>query len=211
MIDLWTAATGNGFKASIMLEESGLDYQVHALDLSAGDYKKPEFLAINPIGKIPVIRDQDGLEGGPVTVAETTAIVFYLAEKSGVLRPHNGLEQTRILQWASVISSGFGPAFSFLVAFDLFAPEKIPFASHFFVKEAHRYYNVMEAQLSRTPFLVGESYTLADVLAFPVAASSAGRLEGGLEPYPHIRRWRDVVARRPAVQRGMKIPAPDAR
>ena len=208
MIELWTAATGNGQKASIMLEESGLDYKIHALDLSAGDYKKPEFLAITPIGKIPVIRDEEGLDGDPVTVAETTAIVFYLAEKSGVLRPRNGLEQIRILQWASIISSGFGPAFSYLVAFDLFAPEEIPFASNFFVKEAHRYYKIMEEQLSCTPFLVGDVYSLADVLAFPVAASSAARLEGGLEPYPHIRRWRDAVAQRRAVQRGMKIPAP---
>ncbi len=207
MIELWTAATGNGQKASIMLEESGLDYTVHALDLSAGDYKKPEFLGISPVGKIPVIRDSDGLNGAPVTVCETTAIVFYLAEKSQILCPRDGLERVKILQWASIVASGFGPAFSYRVAFDLFAPEKFPFAETLFTKEAHRYYKIMEAQLSSTAYLTGEGYTLADVLAFPVAASSATMLEGGLEPYPHIRRWRDVIAARPAVKRGMQIPA----
>ncbi len=207
MIELWTAATGNGQKASIMLEESGLDYKVHVLDLSAGDYKKPEFLRITPIGKVPVIRDPKGLDGAPMTIAETTAIVFYLAEKSQILCPRDGLERVKILQWASIIASGFGPAFSYRVAFDLFAPEKFPFAANLFTKEAHRYYKIMEAQLSSTPYLTGEEYTLADVLAFPVAATSAAMLEGGLDPYPNIRKWRDIIAARPAVQRGMKIPA----
>ena len=207
MIELWTAATGNGQKASIMMEESGLDYTVHALDMRAGDYKKPEFLSVSPIGKIPVIRDSEGLDGTPVTVCEALAIVFYLAEKSQTLRPRDGLEQVKILQWASLIASGFGPAFSYKVRFELFAPEKSPFALQLFTQEAHRYYKIMEAQLSSTDYLIGPDYTLADVLAYPVAASSAKMLEGGLEPYPHIRRWRDVVALRPAVQRGMKVPA----
>ena len=207
MIDLWTVATANGQKASIMLEEAGLAYTVHVLDLSAGDYKKPEFLAINPVGKVPVIRDSEGPGGQPVTIFETIAIVFYLADKTGVLRPRDGLEHVKVLQWASIVASGFGPAFSNRVVFDLFAPEKVPFAETFFTGEAHRYYKVMEAQLSRTAYLVGDDYSLADVLAYPVAATSANTLAGGLDPYPNIRRWRDRIAVRPAVRRGMAVPA----
>ncbi len=208
MIELYTAPTANGQKASIMLEEVGLPYRSHVIDLQAGGHQAPDFLSINPIGKVPVVIDPDPPGGGePLTVAETTAIVMYLAEKAGKLIPDDLQQRAMMHQWLAIVSSDIGPAFTGEFIFGHLMPEKIPFAIQHYDKEVKRYLAVMEKRLSESPFLAGPDYTVADVLAYPVAATSAQRTADKLEPYPHIARWAAGIGERPAVQRGMQPPS----
>jgi len=207
MIDLYTAPTANCRRASIMLEEVGLPYRVNVVDITRGEQFKPDFQALNPLGKCPVIVDPDGLDGKPVTVFETMAILLYLAEKTGKLKPHGPDELVRVVQWGSVVVSGLGAAHSGLFAFKTFAPEPIPFALGHFAKDAYRHLAAMESQLSLTPHLTGEDYSLADILAYPTVVISEERLPERLDAYPHVSAWRDRIGTRPAVRRGMAVPA----
>jgi GST-like protein len=203
MIELYTWGTPNGKKVSIMLEEIGLSYEVHPIDISRGDQMKPEYLAINPNNKIPAIIDTDGPGGKPFTLFESGAILLYLAEKSGELWPADMRRRYTVIQWLMFQMGGVGPMFGQANYFYRLE-EKIPYAIERFHKEARRLYNVLDQQLGREGYLAGE-YSIADIATYPWV----GRHEGHrvkLEEYPNVKRWFDIISGRPAVQKGMEIP-----
>lgn len=205
MIDLHTTATANGYKASIMLEEVGLPYRVIDYDLSKGEHMKPEYLALNPVGRVPTIVDHDAA-GTPLSVYGSAAILLYLAEKTGLLLPSSAAERARTYEWLGVVSSDIGPAYSGQFVFNFIAPEKHAWAIDFYDRLCLRLLTPMETRLGASRFLAGDGYGIADVIAYPVAAVSMRRFPGGLDAHPHIARWASEVGARPAVQRGMKIP-----
>jgi len=205
MIDLHTVATANGYKASIMLEEAGLPYRVTAYDLLKGENFKPELLAINRVGRLPVIVDHD-VAGEPLAVYGSAAILQYLAEKIGRLLPKEIRARARVQQWIGIISSDIAPAYSGQFVFNVVAREKQPWAMAFYDRLCIRMAQTLEDQLATTPFLAGDDYSIADILAYPVAAVSMKRYPGNLDGHPNIARWAAVLGARPAVQRGMLVP-----
>ena len=208
MIDLHTTPTANGFKASIMLEETGLPYRVVNYNLVAGDHRKPEFLALNPVGRVPAIVDHDAAgSAAPLSVYGTAAILLYLAEKTQRFLPAKPRERAKVYEWLGIISSDVGPAYSGQFVFNVMAPEKLPWAVDFYNALCDRMVATLELQLSQTRYLAGPDYTIADMIAYPVATVSMQRWPGNLERHPAIARWVADVGARPAVQRGMQVPA----
>lgn len=205
MIDLYTFATPNGRKVSIMLEELELPYRTHVVDITKGEQFKPEFLAINPNNKIPAIVDSDGPGGRPLTVFESGAILIYLAEKSGRLLPPSGPDRYDVLQWVMFQMGGVGPMFGQYNHFARFAAEKIPYAIERYTQESQRLLHVLDRRLEGRAFITRE-YSIADVLLFPWVASLAKYAPQLLEDTPQVRRWLDLLWSRPAVQRGMNVP-----
>lgn len=206
MIDLHTANTANGYKISIMLEELGAQYRVIDYALPQLEHLKPEFLAVNPMGRIPTIVDHDGPDGRSLTVYGTAAVLTYLADKSGRFLPSDLRGRTRVLEWLGIIASDVGPAYSGQFTFGVLAPEKLPWAVEFYQKLCDRMLGVLEQQLAQTTYLAGEEYTIADVIAYPTAVVSVKRYPGDLGGHPALARWAALVGARPAVQRGMKVP-----
>ncbi|WJF91573.1 glutathione binding-like protein [Paraburkholderia bonniea] len=209
MIDVYSWATPNGQKVHIMLEETGLPYQVHPINIGAGDQFKPEFLAISPNNKIPAIVDSEGParpDGKPFSLFESGAILIYLAEKTGQFLPSNPAARYATLQWLMFQMGGLGPMLGQAHHFRLYAPEKIEYAINRYSNESRRLYGVMDAQLSKNRYLAGEAYTIADIAAFPWTRSW---LNQGidLEEFPHVQRWHNEIASRPAVQRGVEVLA----
>jgi GST-like protein len=202
MIDLFTSATANGQKVSIMLEECGLDYRVHVVDMAAGDHLAPAFLALNPAGKIPVIVDTDGPGGRQVTLAQSMAIVLYLAEKTGKLMPADPGERAEAYRYMSLVASDVSAAFSGIFAFSVLHPE--PGAAAFFRAQAQRQLRVLDQRLAESPYLAGKAFSVADILAYPVAATSSKLLADGIADYPNLSRWAAEIGARPAVRRGME-------
>jgi GST-like protein len=205
MIQLYTWATPNGKKVSIMLEEIGLPYEVHAVNLGQGEQRKPDYLAINPNNKIPAIVDPEGPGGGPLTLFESGAILMYLAEKTGKLWPRDMRERYEVIQWLMFQMGGVGPMFGQANYFFKLA-EKVPYAIERFHKEALRLYRVLDKQLAQKEFLAG-NYSIADIATYPWV----GRHEGHdvkLDQFPNVNRWFDSISARPAVKRGMEIPKP---
>jgi GST-like protein len=203
MIDLYTWTTPNGRKASILLEELELPYTLHAIDLKAGDQHRPEFLAINPNGKIPAIVDNDA-PGGPITVFESGAIAIYLADKTGKLLAPSGPARYEALEWLMFQMSAVGPMFGQFFHFAVVATEKLPYAIDRYTKESLRVLGVLDGRLTGRPFLAGE-YSIADVCTYPWVAGSVERFEEAAK-LTHVKAWLDRVGARPAVQRGMKVP-----
>jgi len=200
MIDLYTFTTPNGRKASIMLEEVGLSYSVHVIDIRKDDQFTPDFLAINPNSKIPAIVDQ---EAG-ITVFESGAILIYLAEKVGQLLPSDTKARFNVLQWLMFQMGSVGPMFGQLNHFRQYAPEQIPYAIARYEKETLRLYSVLDRQLSDQEFVCGD-YSIADIAIFPWVAIY--EFQGlTLDAHPHLKRWVETVQARPAVQRGMQVP-----
>jgi GST-like protein len=202
MIELFTSGTANGQKISIMLEECGLEYHTHIVDLAAGDHLAAPFLAINPSGKIPVITDSDGPGGEPFTLAQTFAIALYLAEKTGRLLPANPRERAEAYRYMALVASDISAAFSGIFVFSVLIPEAVPVG--YFIAQAERQLRVLDQRLDASRYLAGETYSIADVLAYPVAASSSKLLPQGIADYPALQRWADEVGARPAVRRGMQ-------
>ncbi|MGI9558425.1 MAG: glutathione S-transferase family protein [Thermodesulfobacteriota bacterium] len=201
MIDLYTSATPNGRKVSIMLEETGLSYKVHALKLHENEQKTPEFLAINPNGRIPAIVD-DGF-----AVFESGAILVYLAEKTGKLLPGGARERSVVMQWLMFQMAGVGPMQGQAHVFRHYAPEKIPYAVERYTKETNRLYAVLDGRLSETPYLAGGEYTVADISLWPWA-NGCERAGIDISRFPNLREWVERVSARPAVQRGILVPPP---
>ncbi len=201
-IQLYTYQTPNGHKASIMLEETGLPYDVHVVDIERGEQHTQEFLAINPNNKIPVIVDPDRGR----TVFESGAILFYLADRSGVLKPETPQEADQTLQWVLFQAAHVGPTLGQLWNFKIFASEKIPSVIDRFELEAGRVFRVLDGELSRRPYLAGDRYGIADVMVWPWINVAEPKLKLSLEPYPNLARWFETIAARPAVQRGLKVP-----
>lgn len=207
MIDLYTVATANGQRASIMLEEVGLPYEVHVVDFASGGHQAPEFLAINPLGMAPAIVDRDGPDGQPINVFETLAICYYLADKTGKLLAPDGRARAEAHKWAVMVAADLGPVFSGQFYFKVAAKPPVDYGVELFEGRAHRYLKVMDQQLGQTEYLAGDDYTIADVMAYPSATTSAARLDDGIGAYTNLARWIETVGARGAVKKGMAVPA----
>lgn len=210
MIDLYTVPTSNGQRASIALEECGLAYRVHLINLPAGDHKKPEFLAINPIGKAPALVDHEGPGGKPITVYETAAMALYCAEKSGKLIPSDLRARTEVMKWIAVCISDLGPAFSaqywFSGPLKGLAGESAAALEKHFIAQAVGFLGAVDQHLAANEFLAGKDYSIADAMMYPTSTSSVSRLQpGAIDHLKNLIRWRDAVGARPAVQKGMKV------
>jgi GST-like protein len=203
MIELYTWATPNGKKVSIMLEEVGLSYDVRPVNLSKGEQMKPEYLAVNPNNKIPSIVDSDGPGGQSFKLFESGAILMYLAEKTGKFCPQDTRKRYEVIQWLMFQMGGVGPMFGQANYFFRLT-EKVPYAIERFHKEALRLYKVLDQQLAQKSYLAGE-YSIADIATYPwVWRHDIHQVK--LEEFPNVKRWYDAISARPAVQRGMQIP-----
>lgn len=208
MIKLYTHATPNGHKVSILLEELALPYEIHLVDLAANAQFEPAFLAINPNNKIPAIVDPEGPEGRPVSVFESGAILIYLAEKvRSPLLPAAGEARYAVLQWLMFQMAGVGPMFGQAGHFTLYAKENVPYGVERYTSEARRLLGVMETQLARAPWIAGQDYSIADIAIFPWTNSILRVPQfPTLVPWPAVCRWREAMFARPAVQRGLERP-----
>ncbi len=206
MIDLYTWPTPNGHKIHIMLEETGLPYCVHAIDIGAGDQFKPEFLKISPNNKMPAMIDPDGPDGKPISMFESGAMLLYLASKTGKFLPEDLRDRWSTLQWLMFQMGGVGPMLGQAHHFLIYAPEKIPYAMERYSKEANRLYGVMDRRLAESKFIACDEYTIADMAIMPWLRSYKNQ---GVEmdDYPQVKRWFDGIAARPAVQRGLAVLA----
>ncbi|HEX7759345.1 MAG TPA: glutathione S-transferase N-terminal domain-containing protein [Caulobacteraceae bacterium] len=203
MIDLYTAETPNGWKVSITLEELGLPYGVHPIALSKQEQKAPDYLKINPNGRIPAIVDR---EQGDFAVFESGAIMIYLAEKAGKLLPTDAQGRSRVIQWLMFQMAGVGPMMGQANVFFRYFPEKIPAAIDRYQREGHRLLEVLDTRLKDNEYLAGD-YSIADIANWCWAHTYAwsGIEIDGLD---HLQRWMDAIGERPAVIRGKAIPAP---
>jgi glutathione S-transferase/GST-like protein len=201
MIDLYTAATPNGHKISIALEELALPYTLHALDLGANEQKQPWFLKINPNGRIPAIVDR---AAGNFAVFESGAILIYLAELSGRLMPADAQGRSLVLQWLMFQMGGIGPMMGQANVFHRYFPEKIPAAIDRYQGESKRLFRVLDAHLAQHEYLAGD-YSIADIAnwAWVHTHNWSGVT---VDDLPHLQRWLATIAARPAVQRGIMLP-----
>lgn len=204
MIDLYTWSTPNGRKVSIMLEETGLPYRVHAIDITKGQQHEDAYLAINPNGKIPALTDPDGPGGQPITVFESGAMLIYLAEKTGRFLPADPAGRYAALEWLMWQMGGFGPMLGQAHYFRRFAKEQVPHGIERYTNEAHRLYGVLDRRLAQSEFVAGE-YSIADMAIYPWAARHDWH-GVDLAGHPAVKRWYDAVGARPAVQKGMAVP-----
>ena len=206
MIDLYSWATPNGHKIHIMLEETGLPYRVHPVDIGAGDQFKPEFLKISPNNKMPAMIDSDGPDGKPISMFESGAMLLYLASKTGQFLPVDLRERWSTLQWQMFQMGGVGPMLGQAHHFLRYAPEKIPYAMQRYSKEANRLYGVMDRRLAESEYIACGEYTIADMAIMPWLRYPE-RQGVNMDDYRHLKQWFDGVAARPAVQRGLKVLA----
>ncbi len=206
MIEVYSWATPNGHKVHIMLEECGLPYRVHAVDIGAGDQFNPDFLAISPNNKIPAIVDPEGPDGKPMSLFESGAILLYLAAKTGKLMPASVRGKYAVLEWLMFQMGGVGPMLGQAHHFRIYAPEKVPYAIDRYTNEAKRLYGVMNRQLARNKYIAGSEYSIADIAIFPWLRSWKNQ---GIEwaDHPHLKGWFDEIAARPAVLRGVEVLA----
>lgn len=205
MIELYTWTTPNGRKASVMLEEVGLAYNVHKVNISKDEQFKPEFLAISPNNRIPAIVDTDGPGGKPLSLFESGAILIYLAEKTGSkLLPADPRDRAVVLQWLMWQMGGVGPMFGQTHHFLHAAPEKVPYGIERYSKETRRLYGVMNKRLGDVAYLAGDFYSIADIATYPwVARHEHHKVD--LAEFPNVKRWFDTISARPAVQKGMAV------
>ena len=206
MIDVYTWPTPNGHKVHIMLEETGLPYRVHAVNIGAGDQFKPEFLKISPNNKIPAIVDSDGPDGKPISMFESGAILVYLASKTGRLLPENLRDKWSTLQWLMFQMGSIGPMLGQAHHFLRYAPEKIPYAMERYAKEANRLYGVLDRRLAESEYVACGEYTVADIAIMPWLRVPANQ-GVDTERLPNFRRWFDEINARPAVKRGLAVLA----
>ncbi len=206
MIDVYTWPTPNGHKVHIMLEECGLAYQAHAIDIGAGDQFKAEFLAISPNNKIPAIVDSDGPDGKPISMFESGAILLYLAGKTGKFLPTSTRDKYEVLEWLMFQMGGVGPMLGQTHHFRIYAPEKIEYAVNRYTNEAKRLYGVMNKRLQSNKFIAGKSYSIADIAIYPWLRSWQNQ---GIDwaDYPQLKAWFDAIDARPAVKRGVAVLA----
>jgi len=203
-IELYTWSTPNGRKISIALEELGLDYSVHPINIIKDEQFAPDFLKISPNNKIPAIVDPDGPDGKPISLFESGAILLYLADKTGKFMPTDARARYDALQWLMWQMGGFGPMLGQAHHFRRFAKEQVPYAIERYTNETRRLYGVLDKHLQGGEHLAGD-YSIADMATFPWAARH--EWHGiALEDFPSVKRWYDAVAARPAVQKGMAVP-----
>jgi len=204
-IDLYTWSTPNGRKVSILLEELGVPYKTHAIDISKNDQFAPDFVAINPNSKIPAIVDSDGPDGKPINVFESGAILIYLAEKYGKFLPKDARGRSVTLQWLMFQMGGVGPMFGQAHHFMKFAPVKVEYGIERYGKETKRLYGVLDKRLADNAYLAGADYTIADMATYPwVARHEYHQVD--LTAFPNVKRWYDAISARLAVKKGMAVP-----
>ena len=206
MIDLYTWPTPNGHKIHIMLEETGLPYRVHPIDIGAGDQFKPEFLRISPNNKMPAMVDSDGPDGKPMSLFESGAMLLYLASKTGKFLPQDIRDRWSALQWLMFQMGGVGPMLGQAHHFLGYAPEKIEYAMKRYSNEANRLYGVMDRRLAQSRFIACDEYTIADMAIMPWLRFPE-RQGVDIADYRRVQKWRDGIAARPAVQRGLAVLA----
>jgi len=204
MIELFTAATPNGWKVSIALEELGLPYTVRALSLGKLEQKEEWFLKINPNGRVPAIIDHGN---GDFAVFESGAILIYLAEKTGKLLPTESKARSRVMQWLMFQMGGIGPMMGQANVFFRYAPEKIQYAIDRYQRESRRLFEVLERQLKDHPYIANDEYSIADIA---LHSWVAGHEWSGvsIDGLPGLKRWLDLVGARPAVVKGRAVPPP---
>ena len=200
MIDLYTWTTPNGRKASIMLEEVGIPYEAHAVDIGKDEQFKPEFLKISPNNRIPAIVDRDN----DFSLMESGAILLYLAEKAGKLLPTDKLKRYRVIEWLMWQMGGVGPMLGQTHHFVKYNKGKAPYAEERYLKEAHRLYGVLDRRLAGREF-VADAYSIADIAIWPWVSRFEWQTVD-LNQYPNVKRWYTTIAKRPAVQKGYKVP-----
>ncbi len=206
MIEVFSWPTPNGHKVHIMLEECGLPYRVIPVNIGSGDQFKPDFLAISPNNKIPAITDPDGPDGQPISLFESGAILIYLAGKTGKFLPKTDRARYEVLEWLMFQVGGVGPMLGQAHHFRMYAPQKLDYAIERYSNEAKRLYGVIDRQLARSRHIAGQDYSIADIAIFPWLRSwqNQGIV---LDDYPHLKKWFEAIAERPAVQRGVKVLA----
>jgi GST-like protein len=202
-IDLYYWPTPNGWKISIMLEETGLPYTVHPVNIGKGEQFKPEFLAISPNNRMPAIVDPDGPDGQPISVFESGAILQYLGRKTGRFYPPDERGRVEVEQWLFWQMGGFGPMLGQTHHFRIYAPEQVPYAIARYTNEANRLYGVLNRRLEDREFVAGE-YSIAD-MSIVGWAKLWERQGQNIEDFPNVKRWLDTLLARPAVQRGLKV------
>ena len=205
MIDLYYWTTPNGHKVSLFLEEAGLPYEVHPINIGQGDQFKPDFLKIAPNNRIPAIVDHQPSDGGaPISLFESGAILLYLAEKTGqfIAKDLRGRQETP--QWLFWQMGGLGPMAGQNHHFSQFAPEKIPYAIKRYVDETARLYGVLDRRLADRAFVAGEDYSIADMAIYPWIVSHKWQSQR-LEDFPHVQRWFNSIKERPATVRAYEL------
>ena len=204
MIDIYSWPTPNGHKVHIMLEECGLQYRVHPINIRVGDQFKPEFLKISPNNRIPAITDSDGPNGKPISLFESGAILLYLAGKTGKFLPKDLHERYSALCWLMWQMGGVGPMFGQANHFRAYSVEKILYAIDRYTNEANRLTGVLDRRLREAKFLAGDHFSVADIAVFPWLRN-ADKRGITLADYPHAQRWFDAINARPAVQRALLV------
>ena len=201
MIDLYYWTTPNGHKITLFLEETGLPYAIHPINIGKGDQFQPEFLKISPNNRIPAIVDQAPAGGGaPIPVFESGAILMYLAEKTGRFIPSDLRGRVQVLEWLFWQMGGLGPMAGQNHHFSGYAPEPIPYAIERYVKETNRLYGVLDRRLADRPFVAGSEYSIADMACYPWIVPHE-RQGQKLEDFPNLQRWFESIAARPATVR----------
>ena len=205
MIDLYSWKTSNGRKLGIMLEELGIPYKAHPIDIGAGDQFTPEFTKLNPNQKIPAMVDSDGPGGKPITLFESGAMLIYLAEKTGRFLPQDPHKRYETIQWLMFQMGGIGPIFGQVHHFKRAAKEQVPYALERYGTECRRLYGVLDGRLADHPYLAADEYTIADIATYPWVLRHPWQ-EVELGDFPNVKRWFDEISARPAVQTGIEIP-----
>jgi len=201
MIDLHFWTTPNGYKPLMLLEETGLPYNLVRVDISHGDQFRPEFLAISPNNRIPAIIDDDPADGeGPLSVFESGAILLYLADKTGQCIPAAGRARVRCIEWLFWQMAGLGPMAGQNHHFATYAPERLPYAIDRYVRETGRLYAVLNKRLAEAEWIAGDSYSIADIACYPWIVPHQ-RQQQDLANFPHLKRWFEAIAERPATVR----------
>lgn len=211
MIDLYSLATPNGQKVSVMLEELGVDYKPHTVNILKGEQFTPAFIALNPNSKIPVIVDHDGPDGQPITVMESGAILLYLAEKTGQLISADPKIRSETIQWLFFQMASIGPMFGQFGHFYKYAGDRCdhPYPTERYATEARRLLQVLEDRLTTQSWIAGKEYSIADIAIFPWVHCLGHFYQAedilGLSGYTHVNQWLQQCLSRPAVQRGMPV------
>ncbi len=210
MIDFYYWPTSNGRKVAIMFEETGIEFRLVPTDITRGAQFEPEFLALNPNNKVPVIVDADGPDGVPLALFESGAILEYLAHKSGRFMPAGERNHWIAKQWLMFQMGTIGPLWGQHGHFSHYSPQKVPYAIERYLKEILRQLDVMNYRLKTVPYLAGNEYTIADIASYPWVITYERR-DIDIGAYPHVAQWLETVGAREAVQRGMALMTEDDR
>jgi len=204
MIDLYYWTTPNGHKISLFLEETGLPYRIHPINIGKGEQFAADFLKIAPNNRIPAIVDNDSADGQPLSLFESGAILLYLAEKTGQFIPQDLRGRQECLQWLFWQMGGLGPMAGQNHHFVRFAPEKVPYAIKRYVDETARLYGVLDKRLADRPFVAGEAYSIADMAIYPWIVPHSFQQQD-LDDFPHLKAWFERIQARPATQRAYAL------